>query len=281
MQPCTFGPPPDRLDIPPPPCPLLSLTLCIPTSPARSSSRLLKKKNLLRSSFVHHPGPTHSGTLCIISHSPPYHHPNGKNSFLGLLLHSLLVFVQYTLSLLNFFLRSSFFVLRSAHSRNHPKNGPILLPPASPPLSHVGCRMSDCVFTMIIMRTYRAVGVLGLGSDSLDHSTAQFSLQSPRTILFACRSLAIVCTTSSRLIPLLRLIPTPSPSTPRPATPRTYARDHDTITIRCRLTMMTVDVLFMFIPPLPRTHAMPVVRLRLSAFSSVVGQLSIECGRLV
>ena len=66
--------------------------LCIPTSLPRSQSQFLQK-NILRSSFVHYPGPTRSGTLCITSTSIPNPPPTEWKGFVSRLLFTLPVFV--------------------------------------------------------------------------------------------------------------------------------------------------------------------------------------------
>jgi hypothetical protein len=51
-----------------------------------SISVSVRQKSILRSSFVHYPGPTRSGTLCITSTSiphPTHRPPNGKDLLLG------------------------------------------------------------------------------------------------------------------------------------------------------------------------------------------------------
>jgi hypothetical protein len=156
----------------PMPCSPNHLTYAFQPAPLDLSLGSFKKKS--PSVFFRSPPRSSSfgESLCFYQHpSPsPIHPPNGKNS-ISRLLCALSVFVQYTLSLLN----TSFFVLRSAFFSESQKW--TLITPAPP---HVGlCFMRACGWRF------------GLGSDSLDQSTAHFFLH-PYYII--CLLLAIVCT---------------------------------------------------------------------------------------
>jgi hypothetical protein len=135
------------------PCSPNHLHLCIPTSSARSLSRLLKKKSL-SVFFRSLPGPAHSGNHTLLYCPPPIHPPNGKNSFLGCFaLFQSSFSIHYHYSILSFFV----LLLFSESQKRTP------ITPA-PPLP---CRtmFHACVCGWRF----------GLGSDSLDQSTAHFS----------------------------------------------------------------------------------------------------------
>jgi len=127
--------------------------LCIPTSLPRSQSQFLKKISFGLLSFTTLVQLVRGPFALLAPPSPTYHPPNGKVLFLGcfsLFQSSFSIHYHYSI------LRSSFFVL--LFSRNL-KNGPLsLLPPMS---VRVACGWR-----------------FGLGSDSLDRSTAQFIFSS-------------------------------------------------------------------------------------------------------
>jgi hypothetical protein len=139
--PCKLGPPP-RIDVHNPMLPKSSVAYAfIPNSLPRSRSQLLKK-SILRSSFVHCPHPTRSGTVCIPS--TPIPQPNGKNCFSAALHSSSLRSVYIITTQFFVLLRSPFFFFSESQKRtlNH----------SCPPPSHVGfvaCVRADGVMVRV------------------------------------------------------------------------------------------------------------------------------------
>ena len=125
--PCTFGPPPDRFTTPPMP----PTTYAFQPAPLDLSLGSIKKISFGLLSFT---------VLLQLVRGLTLNPTEWKESVSRLLLCTFLVFVQYTLSLLN----SSFFVLPFCFFLGNLKNGPLSLLPSPPPMSDCDSSMRAC-----------------------------------------------------------------------------------------------------------------------------------------